>query len=145
MALVSFTRQVNSIKRFISRNWTNFISNQHPILWDTLKFGLLYTFAEVFQQLLTKKILDHSFHLRPADDKSREPMEWLAVLRYAVWGFCLFPHILRLWYRYLDSTFEGSGWKVAWKKTLLDQVVFPRKSRLFCQRIVQGWEDIVTS
>ncbi|TRY79875.1 hypothetical protein TCAL_16055 [Tigriopus californicus] len=125
MTVVSFSRQLNTCQRCLFRAWAHLIGNQYPILWDTIKFGLLYTFAEIFQQLLTKKILDHSFHLRPALDISREPIEWLAVLRYAAWGFCLFPHILRFWYQYLDSIFESSGWKAAWKKTILDQVVFP--------------------
>ena len=58
----------------------------------------------------------------PAD---AEQIDWGSVARYAVWGFAIFPHILRHWYRFLDAKIIGKSWQAVVKKTVIDQTFFP--------------------
>ena len=45
--------------------------------------------------------------------------------RYAIWGFFIFPHVLKVWYRLLDKKFAGNTWKAILSKTAIDQSFFP--------------------
>ncbi|TRY80000.1 hypothetical protein TCAL_07045 [Tigriopus californicus] len=99
----------------------SFRISRYPILADTVKFGLLFTGAELTQQVLMKKVLDTSFQPRTF----QEPIDWSSVAKYSIWGFFIFPHVLRKWYKFLDANFIGTSWNTVIKKTLVDQAVFP--------------------
>ena len=45
--------------------------------------------------------------------------------RYAIWGFFIFPHILKYWYKILDKHFAGQAWRAVISKTAIDQAFFP--------------------
>ena len=88
----------------------------------TLKFGCLFTGSEWTQQVVIYKVWNGSWH----SPETRLPLDWASIGRYAIWGFAIFPHILRRWYTLLDRVVVGATpWKVALKKTAVDQAIFP--------------------
>ena len=97
---------------------------KYPIIWDTIKFGSLFTAAEITQQIIGRKIINDEFKLRSKEE--REKLDWGSVFRFSIWGFAIFPHILRKWYRILDSgIITGSSMRQAVLKTFIDQAIFP--------------------
>lgn len=95
-------------------------------LLQTLQFGCLFTGSELSQQIVLRKLWNEKTQTWRKSD-NRDPLDWASVGRYAIWGFAIFPHILRSWYRLLDSRvlLEGSAWKTACAKTAIDQLLFP--------------------
>ena len=110
-----------------SRSVYTILHTQYPQVWDTVKFGCLFTGAELTQQVMIKKVWDADFNVRPWGAE-RDPMDWDSIFRYSVWGFCVFPHVLRKWYRFLDGRLDGNSWKVVVQKTVIDQAIFPGKN-----------------
>lgn len=91
-------------------------------LKTTLKFGCLFTGSEWTQQVIIYKVWNGSFHT----SETRVALDWGSIGRYAIWGFAIFPHILRRWYTFLDKVVVGKTvWKVALAKTAVDQAIFP--------------------
>ena len=76
---------------------------------------------------MIKKVWDADFNVRPWGAE-RDPMDCDSIFRYSVWGFCVFPHVLRKWYRFLDGRLDGNSWKVVVQKTVIDQAIFPGKN-----------------
>lgn len=92
----------------------------------TFKFGCLFTGAELSQQIIIRKIWDdQTGNWRFIPGGTKLDLDWGSVSRYAVWGFLIFPHVLRRWYRLLDARIVGKGLKAAGLKTAIDQTFFP--------------------
>merc|ERR1712150_200166 len=74
-----------------------------PHSWTTFKFGCLFAGSELTQQVIIKKIWsDVDKKLRKGKNE-RDPLDWANIGRYAIWGFSIFPHILRSWYKIRNS------------------------------------------
>lgn len=71
-----------------------------PQLWTTFKFGCLFTGSEMSQQIILRKW--------NGSEEIFATLDWATIGRYAIWGFCVFPHVLRPWYRLLDAKFAGA-------------------------------------
>ena len=72
--------------------------------------------------MIIYKVWNGSFHT----SETRVALDWGSIGRYAIWGFAIFPHILRRWYTFLDKVVVGKTvWKVALAKTAVDQAIFP--------------------
>lgn len=89
-----------------------------PHTKQTLQFGCLFTGAELSQQLILR-------FQTIKNGQEPDKIDWASVGRYAIWGFAIFPHILRKWYRLLDWKIQGKSVKSALLKTTIDQTFFP--------------------
>jgi hypothetical protein len=94
-----------------------------PHAWTTFKFGCLFSGSELTQQIIIRKIWDDE--KRDFRRNNRLPIDWANVGRYAIWGFAIFPHVLRSWYKVLDGRFVGRSWRAIVAKTAIDQTFFP--------------------
>ena len=72
---------------------------QWPHSWTSFKFGCLFTGSELSQQLI----------LRKCWNEEPSPLDWGTIGRYAIWGFAIFPHVLRHWYKFLDARYVRRG------------------------------------
>lgn len=97
----------------------------HLISWTTLKFGCLFTGSEWTQQVIVRKIWDDNKRDFRRDEASRLALDWGSIGRYAIWGFVVFPHVLKGWYAVLDGKFPGNAWRAVTAKTAVDQICFP--------------------
>ena len=108
--------------RLLVQNTKKKIIPSSSTLKTTLKFGCLFTGSEWTQQVIIYKVWNGSFHT----SETRVDLDWASIGRYAIWGFAIFPHILRRWYTLLDKAVVGKTvWKVALAKTAVDQAIFP--------------------
>ncbi len=106
-------------------NSVKILKKYFPNAVTTFRFGCLFTGAELTQQLVIYKIYDFDLGTWRSKRSERCSLDWANIGRYAIWGFAIFPHVLRKWYHILDTTIKGSSWKAACAKTLVDQTIFP--------------------
>ena len=57
--------------------------------------------------------------------------------RYAIWGFAIFPHILRKWYKLLDSKIVGNSIQAACCKTYVNILIILKCS--VCSALLSLW------
>ena len=100
------------------RTFQKILTSLSPSLKTTFKFGCLFTGSEWSQQLIIYKVWNDEAKTFHTVD-TRKKLDWGSIGRYAIWGFCIFPHILRRWYALIDRKIVGSGWKVALSKTAI--------------------------
>ncbi|XP_066991554.2 mpv17-like protein isoform X3 [Anabrus simplex] len=86
--------------------------SRHPLICNSVVYGILYTGAEFSQQTVTRKIM-----------RKGEPVPYDtgAIARYGVLGVGFYPAIYYYWYRWLDKAFRGRAATTIIKKMFLDQ------------------------
>ncbi|XP_069688107.1 mpv17-like protein isoform X1 [Periplaneta americana] len=91
------------------------IFKRYPMAANAVVYGTLVTGAEFSQQTITKKIL--------VKDAERQEIDKGSLGRFAIMGTLIYPNVLYIWYRWLDSRYVGTATKTIVKKLLLDQFV----------------------
>ncbi|XP_025836892.1 mpv17-like protein [Agrilus planipennis] len=110
------------------------VFEKHPIISNSVAYGILFVSSEISQQVVIKKILT----------EEKEPLDKKTIGRYAVYGTLLQGPYLTIWFRYLDSKLKGTAYKIVTQKVLLDQ--FLATPPLYClffiaMSLLEGRED----
>ncbi|KAK5642440.1 hypothetical protein RI129_008607 [Pyrocoelia pectoralis] len=106
-----------------------------PILTNAVIYGTLYVGAEFSQQVLSRKIL--------TDEK--KPLDVNTLKRYTLYGTLIQGPLLTVWYKWLDTRYIGTAYKIVGKKLLLDQFLMtPQIVWIFftTMSLMEGKEDI---
>lgn len=108
---------------------------KYPVTANAVTYGSLYVTADFSQQLVTKKFLA----------SPPQPIDTVALSRYAIFGCGVGSHMLYFWYKWLDKRYVGTATTTIVKKVLLDQFLMtPQLLVVFylTMAVLEGREDL---